>query len=144
MQQPFDLSGQVVAVTGASSGFGHHFAGVLANAGAKVVLGARRTEKLKARVEDITTSGGEAIAKTLDVRDKGSIAGFLDSAYEQYGRLDCVSTTLVLKLGRRPITPLMRTTGILSSTLTLSQRGWSLSSIPIESSRISRTEGTSS
>jgi NAD(P)-dependent dehydrogenase (short-subunit alcohol dehydrogenase family) len=101
MQRPFDLSGQVVAVTGASSGFGRHFAGVLANAGAKVVLGARRREKLNARVEDITTNGGEAIAATLDVRDKGSIAGFLDSAYEQYGRLDCVINNAGVEAGAK-------------------------------------------
>ena len=101
MQQPFDLSGQVVAVTGASSGFGHPFAGVLANAGAKVVLGARRTEKLNARVEDIAANGGEAIAATLDVRDKDSIAGFLDTAYEQYGRLDCVINNAGVEAGAK-------------------------------------------
>ena len=44
---PFDLTDKVVAITGASSGFGSHFAQVLANAGAKVVLGARREEKLE-------------------------------------------------------------------------------------------------
>ena len=82
MQQSFDLAGQVVAITGASSGFGHHFAGVLASAGAKVVLGARRTEKLNARVEEITSKGGEAIAATLDVREKDSIASFLDTAFD--------------------------------------------------------------
>ena len=68
MQQPFDLSGQVVAVTGASSGFGHHFAGVLANAGAKVVLGARRTifcseEGRGAR--SVATVGGVIVSRTL-------------------------------------------------------------------------------
>ena len=50
MQQPFDLTDRV-AITGLVR-LGHHFAGVLANAGAKVVLGARRTEKLNARARN--------------------------------------------------------------------------------------------
>ena len=58
----FRLDGQTIAITGASSGFGHHFAGVLAAAGARVVLGARRVEKLEARVAEIRAAGGEAIA----------------------------------------------------------------------------------
>ena len=101
MQQPFDLADQVVAITGASSGFGHHFAGVLASAGAKVVLGARRTEKLNARVEEITSKGGEAIAATLDVREKDSIASFLDTAFDQYGRLDCVINNAGVEAGAK-------------------------------------------
>ena len=53
MDDTFDLSGKVAAITGAPSGFGHHFAGVLAAAGAKVLLGARREEKLAERVAEI-------------------------------------------------------------------------------------------
>ena len=127
MQQPFDLAGQVVAITGASSGFGHHFAGVLASAGAKVVLGARRTEKLNARVEEITSKGGEAIAATLDVREKDSVASFLDAAFNKYGRLDCVINNAGVEAGRRPTTPLTKKTGTSSSIRTSSLHGWSLS-----------------
>ena len=58
MPNPFDLSDKVIAITGASSGFGHHFAGVLAANGATVLLGARRTEKLEDRVAEIIDSGG--------------------------------------------------------------------------------------
>ena len=94
------------------------------------MLGARRTENSKARVEDITTSGGEAIAKTLDVRDKGSIAGFLDSAYEQYGRLDCVINNAGVEAGAKTYHTIDEDDWDLSSTLTLSRRGWSTSSIP--------------
>ena len=57
---PFDLTDKVVAITGASSGFGSHFAQVLANAGAKVVLGARREEKLADKVAEIESAGGTA------------------------------------------------------------------------------------
>ena len=49
MSEIFSLSGKTVLVTGASSGFGYHFAGVLAEAGARVVLGARRVDKIQAR-----------------------------------------------------------------------------------------------
>ena len=69
MANPYDLNGKVIAITGASSGFGHHFAGVLAAAGATVVLGARREEKLEERVAEIQASGGTALACRLDVRD---------------------------------------------------------------------------
>ena len=50
----FRLDGKTIAVTGASSGFGHHFAGVLAEAGARVVLGARRVEKIEATTRQHT------------------------------------------------------------------------------------------
>ena len=73
MTTSFDLTGKVIAITGASSGFGHHFAGVLASAGATVVLGARREEKLQARVRAIIANGGKALAVPLDVLNKNSI-----------------------------------------------------------------------
>lgn len=81
----FDVSGKHVLITGASSGFGHHFAGLLAANGAKVTLGARRTEKLEARVAEIKAAGGEATAATLDVTSRESIDGFLSAAEAAYG-----------------------------------------------------------
>ena len=65
----FRLDGKTVAITGASSGFGHHFAGVLAAAGARVVLGARRTEKIDARVAELRGAGAQALGVALDVLD---------------------------------------------------------------------------
>jgi NAD(P)-dependent dehydrogenase (short-subunit alcohol dehydrogenase family) len=91
MSSPLDrfrLDGQTVAITGASSGFGHHFAGALAAAGARVVLGARRVEKIEARVEEIRAAGGEAIGLPLDVCDRASLGRFLDGAWDVAGRLD--------------------------------------------------------
>ena len=49
----FSLKGKTVAITGASSGFGHHFAGVLAKSGASLILGARRLDKIQDRVNEI-------------------------------------------------------------------------------------------
>jgi len=91
MSSPLDrfrLDGQTIAITGASSGFGHHFAGVLAQAGARLVLGARRIEKIEERVAEIRSLGGEAIGLALDVCEKESLAAFLDASWDAYGRLD--------------------------------------------------------
>ena len=101
MSNPFDVEDKVIAITGASSGFGHHFAGVLAEQGAKVLLGARRTEKLADRVAEITAAGGSAIAAPLDVRDKASIEAFIDLAFETYGRLDCVINNAGVEAGAK-------------------------------------------
>ena len=56
------LTGKAALVTGASSGFGRHFARVLAGAGAKVALAARRLDALERVAAEIRTSGGEAAA----------------------------------------------------------------------------------
>lgn len=101
MTDIFDLQGKVVAITGASSGFGHHFAGVMAAAGAKVVLGARREEKLAERVAEIERTGGTAIACKLDVRDKASIEGFIDTAFDTYGRLDVLINNAGVEAGAK-------------------------------------------
>jgi len=97
----FDLSGKVIAITGASSGFGYHFAGVLSAAGATVVLGARREEKLAERVRQITDAGGTAMACRLDVRDKASIEAFIDTAFEKFGRLDVLINNAGVEAGAK-------------------------------------------
>ena len=104
MSSPLDrfrLDGQTVAITGASSGFGHHFAGVLAAAGARVVLGARRVEKIEARVEEIRAAGGEAEGVALDVNDGESLARFLDAAWKPSGRLDVLVQNAGVEAGAK-------------------------------------------
>ena len=81
----YSLSGKVALVTGASSGFGEHFARVLASAGAKVVVCARREDRLVKLVEAITTAGGEALAVAMDVTDAGSVAAGFDAAEQNFG-----------------------------------------------------------
>jgi NAD(P)-dependent dehydrogenase (short-subunit alcohol dehydrogenase family) len=68
------LAGKTALVTGASSGLGHHFAQVLARAGAGVTIAARRVDKLEALAEVIARAGGVAQAVALDVTDPASIA----------------------------------------------------------------------
>ena len=101
MTEPFDINDKVIAITGASSGFGHHFAGVLASKGATTILGARRTEKLEERVREITSSGGSAKAHTLDVNKKGSIEDFLDQIYSEYGRVDVLINNAGVEAGAK-------------------------------------------
>jgi NAD(P)-dependent dehydrogenase (short-subunit alcohol dehydrogenase family) len=101
---PFDLTGKVIAITGASSGFDHHFAGVLAAHGATVILGARREEKLSDRVDDITKDGGKAIASRLDVRDTDSVQAFIDLAFDQFGSLDVVINNAGVEAGAKTYT----------------------------------------
>lgn len=86
----FDLSGKVALVTGASSGLGEHFARVLAQAGAKVVVGARRIDRLDALVEAIKVDGGAAHAVAMDVTSSESVAAAFDTAEEAFGRVSIV------------------------------------------------------
>lgn len=81
----FDLSGQVALVTGASSGLGWRMAEVLAAQGAKVVVGARRTERLAELVKAIEAGGGTARAVHLDVTDRASIRAAFDEAEMVFG-----------------------------------------------------------
>ena len=103
-QDTFDLTDKTIAITGASSGFGHHFASVLAAAGATVVLGARREEKLREKVEEITAAGGKALAVALDVTKKASVENFIDSAFEQTGRLDVLINNAGVEAGAKTYT----------------------------------------
>ena len=97
----FRLEGRTVAITGASSGFGHHFAGVLADAGAHVVLGARRTEKVEGRASEIRDAGGSAEALALDVNDRASLEAFLDAAFDARGRLDVLINNAGVEAGAK-------------------------------------------
>ena len=82
---PFLLQGEVALVTGASSGFGRHFGSVLARAGAKVVLAARRTERVREACDDIIAAGGDALAVTMDVNDSDSIKAAFTQAQQALG-----------------------------------------------------------
>jgi len=93
--QPFSLEGKVALVTGASSGFGSHFAPVLAQAGARVVLAARRTDLIQEEADKIIANGGEALAVTMDVTDSGSVTAALDEIEKVFG----VATVIVNNAG---------------------------------------------
>jgi len=97
----FSMAGKSVAITGASSGFGHHFAGVLAEAGAKVALGARRADKVEARVNELREQGHEAAGFALDVKEPESIAAVLDETEKAFGRIDVVINNAGVESGAK-------------------------------------------
>lgn len=76
----FDLAGEVALVTGATSGFGRHFAEVLASAGATVAITGRRVERLHALRDRIAAAGGTAHPVALDVTSVASIRACVDEA----------------------------------------------------------------
>ncbi len=81
----FDLTGETALVTGASSGLGERFAAMLAAAGARVVVVARRKDRLDKLVERIASAGGEALAVTADVTDRAAMAAAFDQAEAKWG-----------------------------------------------------------
>jgi NAD(P)-dependent dehydrogenase (short-subunit alcohol dehydrogenase family) len=106
----FDLSGEVALVTGATSGFGRHFAAILSAAGATVVLTGRRVERLGAVREQLVAAGGIAYAVALDVTSLDSLRACVAEAERLAG----------------PITILVNNAGISiqSSAVTLGEADW--------------------
>ena len=87
-QQRFDLTGKTALITGASSGLGAHFAHTLAQAGARVVVTARRTDRLAALVDELQKNGHQALAIPMDVTDSDSVNQAFDQAEQQWGLID--------------------------------------------------------
>jgi 3-oxoacyl-[acyl-carrier protein] reductase len=85
MPDLFDVSREVILITGASQGLGRQFARVLSAHGAAVVLAARQTAKLKSLEDEIRGRGGRAVAVQMDVTDTASIGTGIDSAEAALG-----------------------------------------------------------
>jgi NADP-dependent 3-hydroxy acid dehydrogenase YdfG len=81
---------KVVLITGASSGIGEGIARELASAGMKLMLGARRVERLAAVAEDIRRKGGIAEIRRVDVVDRADVLAFADAARQTFGRIDVI------------------------------------------------------
>ena len=84
------IAGKVVVITGASSGLGEATARHLSAQGARIVLGARRGDRIKALASELTAKGGEAIALTTDVTDRAQVKALVDAAIKAYGRIDAM------------------------------------------------------
>jgi len=87
-QSSAGIQGKVVAVTGASSGIGAATATLLAERGAHVVLGARRTDRLDDLVRRIHAAGGRATALAVDVTRPADLEALVGRAVGEFGRLD--------------------------------------------------------
>lgn len=93
---------KVILITGASSGIGEGIARELGKAGARVLLGARRLDRIEAIAAEIRSAGGMAEARELDVTNRLSMAHFVQSALDNWGRVD----VLINNAGIMPLSPL--------------------------------------
>lgn len=97
-----NIENKVIVITGASSGMGEATARELAAQGAKVVLGARRIDRLEALVNDIKKAGGDAVAVATDVSKLADVQKLVDTAKETFGRIDVIFNNA----GLMPLSPL--------------------------------------
>ncbi len=97
-----NISGKVVVITGASSGLGEATARHLSQLGAKVVLAARRKERLEQLVSELVAAGGEAVAYQTDVTRADEVKALIQGALDTFGRVD----VLVNNAGLMAIAPM--------------------------------------
>lgn len=97
-----NLNQKVILITGASSGIGEATARLLAQRGARVVIGARRTERLAKLAADIRAAGGTAEYRSLDVTRLADVQEFADFALQRFGAIDVI----VNNAGLMPLSPL--------------------------------------
>ena len=110
MNSIFDLNGKTALVTGASSGIGSHFVKTLAQAGADVILAARRTDRLQARAKAIAISGSDVSWVALDVTDPASVEAAFTKSVNLHGKIDIVVNNAGV--------------GFQGQALDISQRAW--------------------
>lgn len=95
-------SSKVVLLTGASSGIGEATARLLAALGHRLVIGARRTDRLKQLADALTADGGQVVYRALDVTDQQDMQAFADFGRETFGHIDVI----VNNAGVMPLSPL--------------------------------------
>lgn len=100
-----EIKDKVVIITGASSGLGEATARRLAKNGAKLMLAARREERLKQLVADIQKDGGTAKYEVIDVTNKSQVEALAKATHQAYERID----VLVNNAGLMPLSPLDET-----------------------------------
>ena len=96
------MSEKVILITGASSGIGAGIARELAGPGMKLMLGARRTDRLEALAAELRAGGAEVRTRRLDVTDRADLRAFAEAASAEWGRVDVI----VNNAGIMPLSPL--------------------------------------
>jgi NAD(P)-dependent dehydrogenase (short-subunit alcohol dehydrogenase family) len=104
----FDLSGQVAVVTGAGRGIGEGIAQVLSEAGAAVVLAARRGEEVERVAKSLRDAGRQAIAVPTDVTDDAAVEALAQRALTEFGGLDIWINNAGGSAARAPLTEITR------------------------------------
>ena len=99
-----NIKGKVVVITGASSGLGEATARLLSAAGASVVLGARRVDRIQSLADELNAKGGKALALATDVTNHDQVKKLVDSAVQKFGRID----VMINNAGIMPHSPLER------------------------------------
>src|SRR3984893_15267972 len=101
--QMSNIKDKVVVITGASCGIGESTAKLLAERGAKVVLGARRLDRINAVVQEIAATGGKATGLATDVTKRAEVEALIQGAVDSFGRVD----VLINNAGIMPIAPIV-------------------------------------
>jgi len=96
------IKGKIVVITGASSGLGEAAARLLSAQGASVVLGARRSDRLKSLADELNRNGGKAVAVATDVTHRNQVKKLVDTAVQEFGRID----VMINNAGIMPRAPL--------------------------------------
>ncbi|AKO51200.1 oxidoreductase [Marinobacter psychrophilus] len=96
------INGKIVIITGASSGLGESTARHLADLGAKLVLAARREDRLKSLAEELEAKGAEVLWQVTDVTDRKQVESLAAAAKNKFGRID----VLINNAGLMPLAPL--------------------------------------
>ncbi len=99
-----NIKDKVIVITGASSGLGEAAASYLSQQGGIVVLGARRADRIEKLAREINENGGKALAIAMDVTQRDQVKKLVDSAVEQFGRIDVILNNA----GIMPLSPMDR------------------------------------
>ncbi|HEX9986474.1 MAG TPA: glucose 1-dehydrogenase [Thermoanaerobaculia bacterium] len=119
IQQLFDLTGRVAVITGGSRGLGHEFAEGLAEAGASLMLCARREQWLAPALDELRARGFRVEGRLCDVTEPAQVEAVVAATVETFGRLDILINNAGISWGERPETmPLDRWKSVLETNLT--------------------------
>ena len=129
-----NIAGKVIVITGASSGLGEAAARHLSAAGAPVVLGARRTDRLDAIAKELTERGGEVLTLATDVTKRDQVSKLVDTAVEKFGRID----VMIYNAGPARLTALAKPCSLLGQ-----DSGFIGSRVDQTEARINRKYGNS-